>query len=109
LLSQRTEDASKKKLASSPAGVFQLFRYPGLPQSKAKSLLRRAQEKASSKIIGIDSEVCYNVSTAQQLTENEAATLAWLLRETYEPELLTPSSRFASTSHGDETVVEVSL
>jgi len=43
------------------------------------------------------------------LTAEEAQTLAWLLRETYEPELLTSDSRFSTTnaSVASETVVEV--
>ena len=36
---------------------MQLYRYPGLTQSKAKTLLRKAQEKASAKIVGIDGEL----------------------------------------------------
>ncbi len=86
--------------------MTQLFRYPGLTGSKAKTLLRKANEKASNKIQSIDGELCYNISTSSPLTAEEAQTLAWLLRETYEPELLTSDSRFASTAAA-ETVVEV--
>lgn len=39
---------------------------------------------------------CYNVQVDQPLTAEEAATLLWLLRETFEPELLTPSSRLTA-------------
>ena len=34
----------------------------------------------------------------QPLSAEEAATLLWLLRETFEPELLTPSSRLAAAT-----------
>ena len=101
----------------------------------------QAQEKVSSKIVGIDGELvssrggsaglqhqllvclhapaltpspsqrnallqCYNISTKAPLTASEAETLAWLLRETFEPELLTSGTEFASVAAGD-TVVEV--
>jgi hypothetical protein len=54
---------------------------------------------------------CFNVALSRVLTADEAATLAWLLRETYEPERLTPGSRFDSGGkriHG-EAVVEVCI
>ena len=49
---------------------------------------------------------CFNVSSTEPLTAEEAATLAWLLRETYEPELLTPDTKFAAPGPND-AVVEV--
>lgn len=104
--SPAASEAPEVKLASKGAGVTQLFRYPGLTASKAKTLLRNAQDKASSKIGSIDGELCYNVSTTGPLTEEEANTLAWLLKETYEPELLTAGSRFSSVA-SSETVIEV--
>jgi phosphoribosylformylglycinamidine synthase len=99
-------DAVHAKLLGAAAGVTQLFRSPGLTASKARSLLRRAREEASDKIVGVDSELCYNVATSAPLTAAEAETLAWLLRETFEPEALTAGSRFAAPAPG-ETVVEV--
>jgi phosphoribosylformylglycinamidine synthase len=48
--------------------------------------------------------LCYNISTKEPLTAHEAATLTWLLRETYEPELLTPASVLDSKK---TSVVEV--
>ncbi len=39
---------------------------------------------------------CYNVEVDSPLTTEEATTLLWLLRETFEPELLTPSSQLAA-------------
>lgn len=48
----------QQKLQSAAGGsVVQLFRYPGLTASKAKTLLRRAQDKASPNITGIDAEL----------------------------------------------------
>ena len=72
----------QQKLQSAAGGsVVQLFRYPGLTASKAKSLLRKAQDKASPKITGVDAEMCYNISTTEPLTEREAETLAWYVVE----------------------------
>ena len=49
---------------------------------------------------------CYNISTTEPLTAAEAETLAWLLRETFEPELLTGATEFAAVGATD-AVVEV--
>ena len=56
-LLQRPTEAPQQKLQAGGGGVVQLYRYPGLTQSKAKTLLRKAQEKASAKIVGIDGEL----------------------------------------------------
>lgn len=105
---QRTvSSAPQHKLQSTGNGVVQLYRYPGLTPSKAKTLLRKAKDKASSSITGIDGELCYNVATSSPLTAEEAETLAWLMRETYEPELLTPDSSLRAG--GSDAIVEVRL
>lgn len=49
---------------------------------------------------------CYNISTTAPLTAAEAETLSWLLRETFEPELLTGATEFPSVGAND-AVVEV--
>ncbi len=50
--------AVQEKLQSvRPGGVVQLYRYPGLSESKANTLLRKAHDKASAKITGIDGEL----------------------------------------------------
>ncbi|KAK9814223.1 hypothetical protein WJX72_002529 [[Myrmecia] bisecta] len=86
--------------------VIQLYRYPGLSKSKAATLTRKAQKKVSPNLLSIDAEQCYNVALSSPLTAQEAETLAWLLRETFEPDLLNPTSRFETPSSSD-TVVEV--
>ncbi|PSC73466.1 putative phosphoribosylformylglycinamidine chloroplastic mitochondrial [Micractinium conductrix] len=98
--------APQQKLQQTGGSVVQLYRYPGLTASKAKTLLRKAQDKASSKIVGVDGELCYNISTTAPLTAEESETLAWLLRETFEPELLTGGTEFPSPAAND-AVVEV--
>ena len=49
---------------------------------------------------------CFNVKLEEPLSEEQAATLTWLLRETFEPELLTPGSSLRADAATD-AVVEV--
>ena len=49
---------------------------------------------------------CFNVKLEQPLSEEQAATLTWLLRETYEPHLLTAASQLPAEGSSD-VVVEV--
>lgn len=89
---------------SSKAEVIQLYRYPGVSESKAHALLEKAKRKVTDAITGLDSEQVYNVGLDATLNAKEAETLAWLLRETFEPHLLTAESRFSDASG---SVVEV--
>ncbi|GAX81039.1 hypothetical protein CEUSTIGMA_g8474.t1 [Chlamydomonas eustigma] len=86
--------------------VIQLFRYPGLSDSASQTLLRKANAKVADVITSVDGEQCFNVGISSQLSGKEAETLAWLLRETFEPERLTPESKF-SPNNSSTTVVEV--
>jgi hypothetical protein len=105
-------DAVRDKLihgsSSDSASVTQLFRYPGLTTSKSASLLDKAKSKASQSISGLDAELCFNISTTSPLTEMEANKLCWLLRETYEPGLLTSDSHFKAGGQC-ETIIEVRM
>lgn len=47
---------------------------------------------------------CYNVDLTAPLSEHEAATVAWLLRETYEPDQCGPSSFLPSTDAATATI-----
>lgn len=49
--------AVQQKLQTPAGSVVQLYRYPGLSESKAKTLLRKAHDKASDKITGLDGEL----------------------------------------------------
>ncbi|KAL6785042.1 hypothetical protein ACKKBG_A02200 [Auxenochlorella protothecoides x Auxenochlorella symbiontica] len=94
-----------QKLTAAGPGVLQLYRSPGLSASKAATLLKQAQAKTLPEVTGMDTELCYNISLSQPLTAAEAETLAWLLRETFEPERLTPDSSFQLEPQ--DAVVEV--
>jgi len=106
VLTPPTAAAVVSKLASTKSEVVQLYRYPGLSESAARTLLRKAQAKVTDAIVGIDGEQCFNVAVSSPLSQKEAETMAWLLRETFEPELLTPSSKFEA-SGSQTTVIEV--
>ncbi|CAL5220912.1 g3007 [Coccomyxa viridis] len=86
--------------------VVQLFRRPGLSQSATKTLLRKVHQKVTTDIEQIETELCFNVALERPLSEEQAATLTWLLRETYEPEQLTPASTLEAEPQGN-AVVEV--
>ena len=97
--------------------VVQVYRTPGLSESGKKTLLAKAQSKVTGAITDIEAELCFNVSTTGALSSSQATTLAWLLKETYEPELLTAESSlgkgagaseaFFPSAPSHEVVVEV--
>jgi len=98
-----TSAASPEEALLSRQEVLQLFRTPGSSTSALATLLKTAQRKVSSDIQGIDSETCYNIALSEPLAKEEAATLSWLLGETFEPEKLTALTTFG----GSDEVVEV--
>jgi phosphoribosylformylglycinamidine synthase len=80
-----------------------LYRTPGLSAARSAALLDEAREKVSPAIRGIDTELCFNIAAAGELTDQESATLQWLLRETFEPAQFGP----ATFLDGAGTVLEV--
>lgn len=52
----------------------------------------QVQEKISSEVTSIETEQCYNIELRTPLAAEKYEVLKWLLRETYEPRLLQPSS-----------------
>lgn len=46
---------------------------------------------------------CFNIAFREPLTQHEAATVAWLLRETYQPTLCSSTSQLDGTSAGSAT------
>ncbi|KAK9795604.1 hypothetical protein WJX73_007566 [Symbiochloris irregularis] len=89
------------------ASVFQLHRYPGLSASAATALLTKGRQTVSQKLTEIVSEQCFNIAISQPLNAEETDKLSWLLRETFEPDMLTAQSRFESALNGSQPVVEV--
>lgn len=67
--------------------IIRFYRTPAISESRVKELLRRLPPGS-----GIETEYCFNIQSAEPLTESELAVLKWLLSETFEPEGLTESS-----------------
>jgi phosphoribosylformylglycinamidine synthase len=65
--------------------LLHLFRTPGLSHSRVHQLLARANGLLESPISTILTEACFNIATSEPLSEEERATLRWLLSETFQP------------------------
>ena len=96
-------EAPVAALATAPArSVVQLYRSstPSATNAeKALSLAEKARAEVSPSIASVEIETCFNVGLgeAAPLGKRRAATLAWLLAETFEPEALSPESSFGSS------------
>jgi phosphoribosylformylglycinamidine synthase len=66
--------------------LLHLYRAPGISEPAARALLDRIRQRVSSAIAGIDTEHCFNIAASRALSAAELGALAWLLRETFEPE-----------------------
>ncbi len=73
-------------------GLIHFFRTPGASAAAANTLLRQAREKVSANIQAIDSEFCFNIKSADNLTTKEISVLSWLLSETFQPNQFSPKS-----------------
>ena len=67
--------------------LLHLYRTPGLSEAGRSALLRMARQRVSPDVLGIDTEYCFNIELADELTAAEFRTLTWLLSETFEPKL----------------------
>ncbi|MCH8143864.1 MAG: phosphoribosylformylglycinamidine synthase [Gemmatimonadetes bacterium] len=56
-----------------------------MPAARRKALLHTTRQCVSSDIEDIETEFCFNVDTAGELTAEEFSVLGWLLCETFEP------------------------
>jgi len=59
------------------------------------ALLATVKASVAPTATGIDTEHCFNIELSSDLTEAEMRLLRWLLAETFEPQLLAPSSFLA--------------
>lgn len=87
--------------AAPPRSVVQLYRSSSSSDAsaaKARALAEKARKEVSPSIASVEVETCFNVGLgdAAPLGRERAATLAWLLAETFEPDALTPQSSFGS-------------
>ena len=96
-------EAPVAALASAPPrSVVQLYRSStptAANAAKAEALAERARREVSPSVSAVEMETCFNVGLgeAAPLGRDRAATLAWLLAETFEPEALSPKSSFGSS------------
>ncbi len=68
------------------------YRRPAITKNKEENLISIFNRKAYYKIIGIETEYCYYVESANLLTSKEQKVLIWLLSETFEPEKFSSNS-----------------
>jgi phosphoribosylformylglycinamidine synthase len=94
---------------ASPGSVVQLYRSPALTPSQCAALAAAARSHPSlADVEAVDAEAVYNIELASPLSPEGAATLAWLLAETYEPERLSAAPRLGGGKNdSSSSVVEV--
>lgn len=83
--------------------LLHLYRAPGLSPARKNALLLVARQRISPDIEDIETEFCFNIEAAGGQSRAELETLAWLLRETFEPDCF----GLASALDGDGELLEV--
>lgn len=106
-LPSQAPPSSPEALLAAASGVVQLYRTAAAPPAAAAALAAGARAAVAADVAAVSIETCYNIELASPLTPDHAATLAWLLRETFEPKLLTAASALPPPSAPGATVVEV--
>ena len=66
--------------------LLHLFRTPVLSPARVQQLVSRSNDLLDRPLSGIRTDACFNVESDGPLTSSEAATLRWLLAETFQPE-----------------------
>ena len=85
------------------ASMIHFYRTPG---GSVSQLLSKVQGLIS-KISDIQSEYCYNVESASELTQDDIAKLTWLFSETFEPKNFSRNSFFINNKEENSCVIEV--
>ncbi|UCF40695.1 MAG: phosphoribosylformylglycinamidine synthase [Gemmatimonadota bacterium] len=83
--------------------LLHLYRAPGLSPARTHALLLAARQRISPDIGDIETEWCFNIEAAGGNSRAELETMAWLLRETFEPE----GFGLQSSLDGDGELLEV--
>jgi phosphoribosylformylglycinamidine synthase len=83
--------------------LLHLYRAPGLSPARSNALLLAARQRISPDIQDIETEFCFNIEAAGGQSRAELETLAWLLRETFQPE----GFGLQSSLDGDGELLEV--
>ncbi len=66
--------------------LLHFYRHPGFPDTTTHALLARVRDRVSAEITALETEVCFNVAVAGELTAQLEGTLRWLLAETFQPD-----------------------
>lgn len=86
--------------------LIHFFRIPLIQESATLELLKSAQTKVSNKIVGLQTEQCFNIGIQSGVSSQKLGCLRWLLQETYEPENLgTESFLEKKTKEGVNAVI----
>ncbi|KAL9680080.1 hypothetical protein QQ045_017955 [Rhodiola kirilowii] len=101
---------SKDSLSLKPAAeVIHFFRVPLIQESATAELLKQAQTKISSQIVGLKTEQCFNVGLRSGLPNEKLSVLRWLLQETYEPDNLGTASFFEKEMRENTSAIVVEV
>ncbi|KAI5060531.1 hypothetical protein GOP47_0024951 [Adiantum capillus-veneris] len=68
--------------------ILHYYRKPFLSESAVAELLKRVQEKVAPHVHSLDTEQCFNVALSSDIGKEKLEVLEWLLKETFEPDLL---------------------
>ena len=83
--------------------LLHLYRAPGLSPARSNALLLAARKRISPDIRDIETEFCFNIEAAGRQSRGDLEALAWLLRETFQPE----GFGLRSSLDGDREILEV--
>jgi phosphoribosylformylglycinamidine synthase len=66
--------------------LLRLYRRPGLTQASVSALRQASRHRLSRPVDIIDTEVCFYIQSASDLSETDQERLRWLLGETFDPD-----------------------
>lgn len=95
---------NNREVNRKPKKVIHYYRKPGFTAPHNAATLRRLQRNVSSSISSIDTEFCFNIEITSELTVKEVGILEWILRETFEPDMLAKTTHLVSKSNCSYTI-----
>lgn len=102
------EEESRNSIEN-PQEVIHFYRVPFIQESATAELLKLVQTKISNQVVGLKTELCFNVGLYSGLSSEKLSVLRWLLQETYEPENLGGESFFDKERKGGVNTVVVEV
>ncbi len=73
-------------------GLLHYYRTPAIGPYQSQDLTRALSDLTAGKVQGLHSEYCYNIESADILSEDKRKILEWLLAETFQPDCFGASS-----------------